>query len=185
MALQRLTISGYGQIELNQVAWPRDGRIEAQCALSTADFSTSTGCENGMLLAIDSVNSIIKKPTAATQPMGIVYSTEHLYLAADDVNALKDYYMVPGGVLPRLGYLAVGDKFTLNAVCYSDADYPTESLFLAAVEGVQSTALYGTWSTAGVIEVVNTAPTVGPKFEVLKKTTMPDGTVGIKFRVIG
>lgn len=185
MALQRLTISGYGQIELNQVAWPRDGRIEAQCALSTADFSTSTVCENGMLLAIDSVHSLIKKPTAATQAMGIVYSTEHLYLANDDVNALKDFYAVPGGVLPRLGYLAVGDKFTTNAVAYADTDYSTESLFLTAVEGVASTALYGTWCTAGVIEVVNTAPTTSPRFEVLKKTTMPDGTVGIKFRVMG
>ena len=185
MALQRLTISGYGQIELNQVAFPRDGRIEAQCALSTADFSTTTVCENGMLLAIDSVHSLIKKPTAATQPMGIVYSTEHLYTDTGEVNALKDYYMTPGGFLPRLGYLAMGDKFTTNCVSYNDTDYSTESLFLTALAGVGTTALFGTWCSSGTIEVVNTAPTTGPKFEVLKKTTMPDGTVGIKFRVVG
>lgn len=183
MALQRLTISGYGQIELNQVTFPRTGRIEAQCALSTADFSTTTVCENGMLLWIDSVNSKIKKPTAATQSMGIVYSTEHMY--NERANALKDFYAVPGEYLPRLGYLTLGEKFTTNTVSYDDSDYSTETLFLTALAGVATTALYGQWCTAGTIEVVNTAPTVGPKFEVVKKTTMPDGTVGVKFRVIG
>lgn len=46
MAVTRYTIDGKGQIELNNVAFRRDGRIEAQCAL-TAD------AENGMVLAID------------------------------------------------------------------------------------------------------------------------------------
>ena len=32
MALKRLIIEGYGQLELNQVAFPRDGRIEANAA---------------------------------------------------------------------------------------------------------------------------------------------------------
>ena len=30
--LKRFIIDGFGQLELNQVAFPRDGRIEAQCA---------------------------------------------------------------------------------------------------------------------------------------------------------
>ena len=30
MALQRVTIDGYGQLELNRVTFPRDGQIEAQ-----------------------------------------------------------------------------------------------------------------------------------------------------------
>ena len=34
MSLKRLVIDGYGQLELNQVAFRRDGRIEAQCPLS-------------------------------------------------------------------------------------------------------------------------------------------------------
>ena len=29
MALKRFVIDGFGQLELNQVAFPRDGRIEA------------------------------------------------------------------------------------------------------------------------------------------------------------
>ena len=35
MAIVQLTKEGYGQIELNQVACRRDGRIEAQCALNS------------------------------------------------------------------------------------------------------------------------------------------------------
>ena len=39
MALKRLVIDGFGQLEMNQVAYRRDGRIEAQCALDATDFA--------------------------------------------------------------------------------------------------------------------------------------------------
>ena len=38
MAFKRFTIDGYGQLELNNVAFRRDGRVEAQCALDATDF---------------------------------------------------------------------------------------------------------------------------------------------------
>ena len=62
MALQRLVIDGFGQLELNQVAFRRDGRIEAQCALDATDFA-DVPAENGMLLAVDKVNEVIKFAT--------------------------------------------------------------------------------------------------------------------------
>ena len=46
MAIQRLTIDGYGQLEINNAAFRRDGRIEAQCSLDATDFA-STVAENG------------------------------------------------------------------------------------------------------------------------------------------
>ena len=52
MALKRLVIDGFGQLEMNQVAYRRDGRIEAQCALDATDFA-DIHAENGMLLEID------------------------------------------------------------------------------------------------------------------------------------
>ena len=55
MATKRLVISGYGQVELNNVAFRRDGRIEAQCAPNATDFANIT-VENGMLLAVDDAN---------------------------------------------------------------------------------------------------------------------------------
>ena len=59
MAIKRMVIDGYGQIELNQVAFRRDGRIEAQCALDPVDFE-KVSAENGMLLAVDNVARTIK-----------------------------------------------------------------------------------------------------------------------------
>ena len=52
MAIKRFVIDGYGQIELNNCAFRRDGRIEAQCALDATDFATLPA-ENGMLLAVE------------------------------------------------------------------------------------------------------------------------------------
>ena len=63
MALKRFICDGYGQLELNQVAFRRDGRIEAQCALSPVDFE-KVPAENGMLLAVDNINRIVKFPVA-------------------------------------------------------------------------------------------------------------------------
>ena len=40
MALTRFVIDGFGQLELNNVAFRRDGRIEAQCALDATDFAS-------------------------------------------------------------------------------------------------------------------------------------------------
>ena len=64
MGVQRYVIDGFGQLELNQVAFPRDGRIEAQCALDATDFA-SIPAENGMLLAVDRVNRAVKLPKSA------------------------------------------------------------------------------------------------------------------------
>ena len=50
MALQRYTIDGYGQLELNAVAFRRSGRIEAQCKIADGiDY-----IENGNI--VNSVN---------------------------------------------------------------------------------------------------------------------------------
>lgn len=61
MSLKRLVIDGYGQLELNNVAFRRDGRIEAQCKLDETDFK-SVPAENGMLLAVDNVKRVIRFP---------------------------------------------------------------------------------------------------------------------------
>ena len=52
--MARMIIDGYGQVELNNVAFRRDGRIEAQCKPDETDFSQAV-VENGMLLAVDNV----------------------------------------------------------------------------------------------------------------------------------
>lgn len=182
MALKRLTIDGYGQIELNNCAFRRDGRIEAQCAPDTTDFATAK-VENGMLLAVDNVKRVVKFATDDSLPIAINYSAEHLYdertpgLKSFALDGADDFY-------PRLGYLSVGDKFTSNCVSYDDGEYADDDAVDAALDALGTTTVYGGAAADGSIKISATAPSFGPKLKAVKKTTMPDGQLGIKFQVI-
>ena len=189
MALKRYTIDGYGQIELNQVAFRRDGRIEAQCKLDTAtdfgDGKTLNYAENGMLLAVDNISRTIKLPADGTYPIALNYTTEHMY--DERANALKDFKLVPGTFLPRLGYLSIGDKFTTNCVCYDTSDstygFANDAAVNTALANIGTTAIYGGISSIGAIKLSKQKPSAGPVLRVIKNTTMPDGTFGLKFQV--
>lgn len=182
MALQRLTIKGYGQIEINNCAFRRDGRIEAQCAPDATDFATKK-LENGMILAIDNVTRTVKLDDGQTAlPLAINYTAEHMY--DERANGLKDFYLNgKDDFYPRLGYLAVGDKFTTNCVCYDTTEFADDTAFKTALAANGTTPLYGTECANGAIKV--TATTTGARviLKVIAKTTMPDGTDGVKFQV--
>ena len=187
MAQKRLVIDGFGQLELNNVAFRRDGRVEAQCALDATDFATLPA-ENGMLLAVDKVAGTVRMPDASEVcPVGLNYTSEHIY--DERANALKNFKLtIKDGFYPRIGYLAIGDKFTTNCVSYDsekDSTWTTEEKFIEALGKINTTKLYGTQSADGSILVSATAPTTGIKLLVIQKTTMPDGQLGIKFQVIG
>ena len=194
MAFKRFVIDGYGQLELNQVAFRRDGRVEAQCALDDTDFA-SVPAENGMLLAVDRVNRKIKFPKSAviaTCPVALNYTTEHMY--DERANALKDFKLELGEFYPRLGFLSVGELFTTNCVGYDSEEWTAtgsgttaktaDENFKAACAAVATTPLYGGVSDEGAIAVSATAPEEGPVLKVVEATTMPDGTFGIKFQVL-
>lgn len=186
MALKRFVCDGFGQLELNQVAFRRDGRIEAQCALG-ADFE-NVPAENGMLLAVDNVNRIVKYPVSSEKfPIALNYTTEHMY--DERASALKDFSLPKKSFLPRLGYLAVGDKFTTNCLCYDNSEFTNEEALMAAykAETLKTTPLYGGISEIGAIKVSKTAPTKGPVLMAVLGTgagSMPDGQFGIKFQVV-
>ena len=184
MALQRFVVDGYGQLELNQVAFRRDGRIEAQCALGD-DFKTEPA-ENGMLLAVDNVRRIVKKPVAGeVYPIALNYTTEHMY--DERTPGLKNFKLSQGEFYPRLGYLAVGDKFTTNCLCYDNSEFTDDAALKAAYEAAATTPLYGGVSTMGAIKVTKTKPTNGPVLLAVTGTgagSMPDGQFAIKFQVV-
>lgn len=187
MAQTRLVIDGYGQLELNNVAFRRDGRIEAQCALDSTDFA-KVPAENGMLLAVDRVNKTVRMPDASEVcPVALNYTAEHMY--DERTPGLKNFKLgINDGFYPRLGYLAIGDKFTTNCVSYDsakDATWTDEEKFIEALGNISTAKLYGTQSADGSILVSATAPTSGIKLLVIEKTTMPDGQLGIKFQVLG
>ena len=182
MALKRLTIDGYGQLELNNVAFRRDGRVEAQCALNETDF-TDSPAENGMLFAVDRVNREIRKcENNEERPIALNYSAEHMY--DERANGLKDFYLEPGTFYPRLGYLAVGDLFTTNCISYDDGAFATEDDFIAGLEAIETTPLYGAATEDGSILIATAKATYGPVLQVVEKTTMPDGQLAVKLQVI-
>jgi hypothetical protein len=182
MAVKRLSIEGFGQLELNQFAAPRDGRIEAQLPLGD-DFKT-VPAENGMLLAVDNVNRVVKYPVAGEVfPIALNYSTEHMY--DERTTALKNFRLNKGEFYPRLGYLAVGDKFTTNCLCADDAEFADIDAVKEAYEG--DAMLYGGISEMGAIKVSATKPTEGPVLLAVRGTgagSMPDGQFAIKFQVM-
>ena len=162
---------GYGQIELNQCAFRRDGRVEAQCKIAGADY-----VENGMILAIDNTKREVRYPAAGDYMFGLNYTSEHMY---DErlVGGLKYYKTDKDSFLPRLGYLAVGDKFTTNTVVYDAADI--------------TTMVYGYVKAGdnGYIRLSATQPSDAidgaPLLRVIDaKATMPNGAPAVKFQCI-
>ena len=187
MAYKRFTIDGYGQLELNNVAFRRDGRVEAQCALDATDFA-STPAENGMLLSVDRVNRVAKfADTSLGLPIGINYSAEHMY---DDYHTgLKDFKLERGTFLPRIGYLAVGDLFTTNCFGYDTGDYANDAAVKTATTktALGTTAVFGEVGTNGVITIgpgSDSGSPVAPVLKVVESTSMPDGQFALKFQVL-
>ena len=166
----------YGQLELNQVAFRRDGRIIAQYKLDT-DIEY---VENGMILAVDYVNKTIKLPTAGQKTdIALNYTTEHMY---DErlAHGLKHFKLDNGTFCPRLGLLSAGDRFTTNAVDYNTTDFTTVDALKTAI--ADGTAVYGCAGANGYIAVTKTA--TNAVLRAIEFTTMPDGSDAIKFVVM-
>lgn len=178
MAFKRFVVDGYGQLELNNVAFRRDGRVEAQCALDDTDFA-DVPAENGMLLAVDRVNRKVKFAEDASLPIALNYTAEHMY--DERANSLKDFKLEIGTFYPRLGYLAVGDLFTTNCFGYDAAFVDDDAV--KAVD-LTKTDVFGGISEEGAILLVKTAPQKGPVLKAVEKTTMPDGQFAFKFQVL-
>lgn len=177
--MARMTISGYGQVELNNVAFRRDGRIEAQCALDTTDFA-SVPAENGMILRVKKADHKIcfADASAANQLYALNYSTEHMY--DERKPGLKNFKLeAVNDFLPRVGYLAAGDLWTTNCV-----DLGSYASVGAVASALASGAVYAAVGTQGAVVLDSAAPSVGPVIQVIKKTTMPDGQDAFQLQVL-
>ena len=165
----KLAKNGYGQLELNQVAFRRDGRIEAQCKIADG----IAHIENGMLLAVNNMNRTVEYvKTGNVHPIALHYSSEHMY--DERANALKDFKLDAKSFLPRMGYLSAGDKYTTNTVEFEG--YDNEAAFLAALG---KTTLYAHAAEDGYHLVNATAE--GAVALAVAATTMPDGQNAVKF----
>lgn len=185
MALTRLVIDGYGQVELNNAAFRRDGRIEAQCALDATDFA-SVPAENGMILAVDNVSRKVYIDAATNSKNGILmlnYSAEHLY--DDAYLGLKNFKLtINDGFYPRLGILDIGDKFTTNCVAYDTTEFADEDALATALAAYATTAVYGVPTDTGAIKLTATKAASGLCLQVVKNWDLPDDQPAVQFQVI-
>lgn len=182
MALKRLVIDGYGQLELNNVFFRRSGAIEAQCFLDETDFE-SAPAENGMLLAVDRAKRVVRFcEENETLPVALNYTTEHMY--DERKEGLKHFKLERGEFLPRMGYISTGELWTTNCLCYDTTEFASEDVLMTALEKIDTTPVYAGASTMGAIKLTKTAPTNGPVLRVVEKTTMPDGQFAVKVQVI-
>lgn len=178
---------GYGQLELNNVFFRREGAIEAQCALDPTKFATEGNegvdgkiyAENGMILAVDKANGIVTLPGEDEfLPLALNYSTEHMY--DERHKNLGSYYLPAGTFYPRMGYLKKGEVFTTNCVEYTaESEEALRTAF-------QTTEFFGIPSATGRIQLVEEAAAKDARLvlKAVKYYTMPDGEPGIKFQVV-
>lgn len=177
--MARMVIDGFGQVELNNVAFRRDGRIEAQCALSTTDFA-NVHAENGMILRVKKANHEIcfADASAENQLYALNYSSEHMY--DERKPGLKNFKIeATNDFLPRVGYLSAGDLWTTN--CIDLGSYASAS---AVASALASGEVYAAVGTQGAVVLGSAAPSVGPVIQVIKKTTMPDGQDAFQLQVL-
>ena len=176
MALQRYTIDGYGQLELNAVAFRRSGRIEAQCKIADGIEYV----ENGMLLAVDNVERVVKYAEDNSLPIALNYTTEHMY--DERAKGLKHFRLNAGEHLPRMGYQGAGDKYTTYCLAYDTEEFKDDEALEEAVKNVKTTRLYAKACANGAHQITKKAE--GAVCLVLAATTMPDGQFAVKFQAL-
>lgn len=132
MAIKFFDCKGFGQIEPNQVWFTRAGMSESQVQLDPEVFAShfpmtateATGgliyAENGAFLIVDKARGIATVPTATLAakgyPIGINYSSEKVY--NQFTPGRRNFCMICGEFLPRIGYTDVGMRITTNAVAW-------------------------------------------------------------------
>ena len=206
MAIKFFDCKGYGQIEPNQVSFTRDGRIEAQCELDPEKFAAHFPMtaeeaggkkiygENGAFLMVDKVKKIATIPTKALSdkgfPMGINYSTEMIY--NQFTPGRRNFCMICGEFLPRIGFTEVGERITTNAVAWDNTVYIQEDS-KEFYNAVKEDLAEGQVIYACVVEGSNGKLTIGAKpanalgnvyAQVVKAYTNADGTLAFMFEFI-
>ena len=136
MALHEFDCKGYGQIEPSQVWFNRAGMVEAQCELNPNQFAShfpvlpteavqgKIVAENGAFLMCDKERKLACIPSAKLADWGYVaginYSTEKIY--NQFTPGRRNFCMVAGEYLPRIGFVEPGMRICTNSVCWDDSN---------------------------------------------------------------
>lgn len=168
----------YGCVEMNHATWARDGRVPSQLPLSATEFA-STRCENGFWLVYDEVAKAVRKPTAVTEAVALVYSAEKDY--GMPLQGGLGYFSQKAGDYPRLGRPVLGDKYTTNVFCYDTTEFTSVAALNTALAAYATTTLYLIPDTeTGAPLLTKTPATATTVAKVIKVYTVPNGQPGIK-----
>lgn len=140
MAIRHFDCKGFGQIEPSQVWFTRAGMSESQCYLDEEKFAANFPmtpdemragkiyAENGAFLMVDKANKTATVPnetmSKAGFKMGINYSTEKLY--NQFTPGRRNFAMIAGEYLPRIGFVEPGMRICTNTVCWDDEVFDTQ-----------------------------------------------------------
>ena len=98
---------------------------------------------------------------------------------------LKNFSLKRGSFLPRMGLLAVGDKWTTNCLCYDDGEFADDDALIEALEACKETPVYGGLDVdGGATKLSAKQPTEGPVLKVVEFTTMPDGQPAVMLQAL-
>lgn len=206
MAIKFFDCKGYGQIEPNQVWFTRAGMVEAQCELDSEKFASHFPMtddeatagkiygENGAFLMVDKANKTATVPNKTMSdkgfPMGINYSTERIY--NQFTPGRKNFCMICGEFLPRIGYTDVGMRITTNCVAWDSTKF-AQATSKEFYDEVKKELSEGTDIYAYVVEGSNGKLTIGASVDdalgnvyaqVVKAYTNADGTLSFMFQFI-
>lgn len=169
----------YGVVEMNHATWTRDGRVPSQLPLSATDFA-STRCENGMWLVYDEAAGVVRYPTAVTETVALVYSSEKDY-GMIGKRGLGHFSLQVGEAYPRLGRPILGDKYTTNTFAYDDTEFANSTAFEAALAAYAQTPIYLVpQASSGIPLITQTVGSATTIARVIKVYTVPNGDRGIK-----
>lgn len=140
MAIRKFDCKGFGQIEPSQVWFTRAGQVEAQCFLDETKFAANFPmtpteadegkiyAENGAFLMVDKSNKTAtipnKKMSDKGFPMGINYSSEKIF--NQFTPGRRNFAMIAGEYLPRIGYVEPGMRICTNSVCWDDTVFAVD-----------------------------------------------------------
>ena len=159
---------GYGIVEPNHLSAQRTGQIYAQLPAA----SGITVLENGQFVKYDYATV---DPTTGVQGQVNFTGAGEWMLVMNEVKLYNEQYQtlsdfaqlkadaVDGVIVPRVYKTNIGDIFTTN--CVEDASYALGDLLTVDTDGILHEA----------------APNEGDVvWQVVKQTTMPDGSNGLK-----
>ena len=158
MAIHEFDCKGFGQLELSQTFFSRDGAVEAQCELDPMRFAShfpmlmdelndnKIVAEVGAFLMCDKERKIASVPSKTLSDWGYVaginYSSEKIY--NQFTKGRRNFCMVRGEALPRIGFPTAGGRICTNTVCWDDtADFIAKSgVTIGATEKADSKLFY-------------------------------------------